>query len=156
MAESGELDFSNLDGMDDIDWSDVEGELQQNRDMLIQEAKDSKKPADDSLAALQSSGEGSESIILSDPADLDIDFLMDVPLRLTVEIGRTKILIKDLLNIDVKSVIELKKKIGAPMNVLINDKQVAKGEIIVQNEKFGLKITQILNEKERLQSLRDC
>jgi flagellar motor switch protein FliN len=156
MADSGELDFSNLDGMDDIDWSDVEGELQQNRDMLIQEAKDSKKPADDSLGALQSSGEGSESITLSDPTDLDIDFLMDVPLRLTVEIGRTKILIKDLLNIDVKSVIELKKKIGAPMNVLINDKQVAKGEIIVQNEKFGLKITQILNEKERLQSLRDC
>lgn len=154
MAETGELDFSNLDGMDDIDWSDVEGELQQNRDMLIQEAKDSKKPADDS-GALQGLDEGLVASTLPDPTELDIDFLMDVPLRLTVEIGRTKMLIKDLLNIDLKSVIELKKKIGAPMNVLINDKQVAKGEIIVQNERFGLKITQILNEKERLLSLRD-
>ena len=129
MAESGELDFSNLDGMDDIDWSDVEGELQQNRDMLIQEAKESKKPAEG--GALQSSGEESVSDALPDPTELDIDFLMDVPLRLTVEIGRTKVLIKDLLNIDINSVIELRKKIGAPMNVLINDKQVAKGEIIV-------------------------
>jgi len=152
MAESGELDFLNLDGMDDIDWSDVEGELQQNRDMLIQEAKESKTPDEE---ALQSSGEDSVSEALPDPTELDIDFLMDVPLKLTVEIGRTKILIKDLLDIDIKSVIELRKKIGAPMNVLINDKQVAKGEIIVQNEKFGLKITQIFDEKERLQSLRD-
>ncbi len=153
MAEAGELDFSNLDGMDDIDWSDVEGELQQNREMLIKEAKDAKESTPgggDEVAS--SGGAAAESAI---PEDIELDFLYDVPLRLSVEIGRTKMLIKELLNIDIGSIIELRKKVGAAMNVLINEKLVAKGEIIVQNEKFGLKITEILDQGERVRRLQD-
>ena len=146
MADSGELDFSSLDGMDDIDWSDVEGELQQNREMLIKEAE-AKKPIEiDSFEA---------PVEEERPKDVDIDFLLNVPLKLTVEVGRTSLLIKDLLNVDIGSIIELKKKVGSALHVLINDKLVAKGEIVVQNEKFGLKLTEIIEESERLLKLQE-
>ncbi len=145
MADSGELDFSSLDGMDDIDWSDVEGELQQNREMLLKEAE--------TKATLDSSV---EDAVAEEPVDeVAIDFLMSVPLKLTVEVGRTSLLIKDLLDVEIGSILELKKKIGSPMHVLINDKLVAKGEIVVQNEKFGIKITEIIEESERILKLQE-
>ena len=147
MADSGELDFSSLDGMDDIDWSDVEGELQQKREMLIKEAEES-KPAEAAVAV-------QETVKEELPEDVDIDFLLNVPLRMTVEVGRTSLLIKDLLNVDLGSIIELKKKVGSPLHVLINDKLVAKGEIVVQNEKFGIKLTEIIEESERLLKLQE-
>ncbi len=147
MADSGELDFSSLDGMDDIDWSDVEGELQQNREMLIKEAEES-KPAEAAVAV-------QETVKEELPKDVDIDFLLNVPLKMTVEVGRTSLLIKDLLNVDLGSIIELKKKVGSPLHVLINDKLVAKGEIVVQNEKFGIKLTEIIEESERLLKLQE-
>ncbi len=146
MADSGELDFSSLDGMDDIDWSDVEGELQQNRDMILQESDT--KPALEEVSA----DEGGES---DQPSEVDIDFLLNVPLKLTVEVGRTSLLIRELLDVDLGSVIELRKKVGSPLNVLINEKLVAKGEIVVQNEKFGIKITEIIEESERLLKLQE-
>lgn len=146
MADSGELDFSSLDGMDDIDWSDVEGELQQNREMLIKEAESKKAPADDSAM---------EVVEQETPKEVDVDFLLNIPLNLTVEVGRTSMLIKDLLNVDLGSIIELKKKVGSSLHVLINDKLVAKGEIVVQNEKFGIKITEIIEESERLLKLQE-
>jgi flagellar motor switch protein FliN/FliY len=147
MADSGELDFSSLDGMDDIDWSDVEGELQQNREMLIKEAEEN-KPAEAAVAV-------QEAVKEELPKDVDIDFLLNVPLKMTVEVGRTSLLIKDLLNVDLGSIIELKKKVGSPLHVLINDKLVAKGEIVVQNEKFGIKLTEIIEESERLLKLQE-
>lgn len=145
MAESGELDFSSLDGMDDIDWSDVEGELQQNREMLLKEAE-SKSVSEES---------SEESAVAEPSGEVALDFLMNIPLKLTVEVGRTSLLISDLLNVDLGSIVELKKKIGSPMNVLINDKLVAKGEIVVQNEKFGIKITEIIEESDRLLKLQE-
>ena len=147
MADSGELDFSSLDGMDDIDWSDVEGELQQNRDMILQEA-------DSATAPEQVSAEG-EMAEAEQSSEVDIDFLLNVPLSLTVEVGRSSMKIQDLLNVDINSIIELKKKVGSPLNVLINEKLVAKGEIVVQNEKFGIKITEIIEESERLLKLQE-
>ncbi len=146
MADSGELDFSSLDGMDDIDWSDVEGELQQNREMLLQEAESKKAPEVSSEI---------ESVEEESTSDIDIDFLLNVPLKLTVEVGRTSLLISDLLNVELGSIVELKKKVGSPMHVLINEKLVAKGEIVVQNEKFGIKITEIIEESERLLKLQE-
>lgn len=147
MAE--ELDLSSLDGMDDIDWSDVEGELQKNREMIIDEADGAKSVVDDELL------EGDETDQEDSLGEVETDFLMDIPLRLTVEVGRTKLLIKNLLALEIGSIVELKKRIGSPMNVLINDKLVAKGEIVVQNEKFGLKLTEIIEESKRLLKLQE-
>ncbi len=150
MAESGELDFSNLDGMDDIDWSDVESELQQNREMLRTELEESSEEEPAAETELVPSS--------AEPEPVDeggMEFLMGVPLQLTVEVGRTRLKIKDLLHLGVESVIELKKKVGGSMNVLISDKLVAKGEIVIQNEKFGLKITEILDTASRLKKLKE-
>lgn len=146
-----ELDFSGLDGMDDIDWSDVEAELQQNREMLRDELE-SNKAKDEGISMGGGMPEAAPAPVKRD--EIELDFLMDIPLQLTVEVGRSRLYIKDLLNLELESVIELKKKIGTPMHVLINDKLVAKGEIVVQNEKFGLKITEILNEADRLKKLK--
>lgn len=149
MAE-GDLDFSNMEESDDIDWSDVEAELQQNREMIKSEA--SAEPHADFPTDFGGEG-GGEGVSGSD--DVGVDFLMDIPLTLRVEVGKTKMLIKDLLKLDLGAIVELTKDVGEPMDILINDKKVAKGEIVIQHEKFALKITEIMEQSKRLASLRE-
>ncbi|MBI5575058.1 MAG: flagellar motor switch protein FliN [Deltaproteobacteria bacterium] len=84
----------------------------------------------------------------------DINFLLDIPLVVAVEIGRTRMLIKDLLQLGQGSVIEIDKLVGEPMEVLVNDKLIARGEVVVVNEKFGIRLTDIISPTERLKQLR--
>lgn len=84
----------------------------------------------------------------------DIDFLLDVPLQVTVELGRTKMLIKDLLQLGQGSVVELEKIAGEPMEILVNNKLVARGEVVVVNEKFGVRLTDIVSPTERIRQLK--
>lgn len=84
----------------------------------------------------------------------EIDFLLDIPLEVTVELGRTRMLIKDLLLLGQGSVVELDKLAGEPMEILINSKLVARGEVVVVNEKFGIRLTDILSPSERLKQLK--
>ena len=72
--------------------------------------------------------------------------ILDVPLKVTVELGRTKMLVNDLLQLGQGSVIELDKIAGEPMEILINDKLVAMGEVVVVNEKFGVRLTDVVSE----------
>jgi len=83
----------------------------------------------------------------------DIDFLLDIPLEVSVEVGRTKLLINDLLQLGRGSVIELNKVAGEPMEILINQKLIARGDVVVINEKFGVRLTDILSPMERVQKL---
>jgi flagellar motor switch protein FliN/FliY len=83
----------------------------------------------------------------------DIDFILDIPVQLTVELGRTKIAIKDLLQLVQGSVVELNGMAGAPMDVLINGTIVAQGEVVVVNEKFGIRVTDIITPTERIRKL---
>lgn len=83
----------------------------------------------------------------------NIDLLLDVPLRVTVELGRTRKRIKDILELGPGSVIELDKLAGEPVDVLINEKPIAKGEVVVIDENFGVRITDIVNQHDRLQKL---
>jgi len=83
----------------------------------------------------------------------DIDFVMDIPVQLTVELGRTKITIKNLLRLAQGSVVELDGLAGEPMDVLINGCMVAQGEVVVVNEKFGIRLTDILTPAERIRKL---
>jgi len=87
-------------------------------------------------------------------APRDIDFLLDVPLEVTVELGRTRMLIKDLLQLGQGSVVELEKLAGEPMEVLVNNKLIARGEVVVVNEKFGVRLTDIISPTERIQKLK--
>ncbi len=84
----------------------------------------------------------------------EIDFLLDIPLVVSVEIGRTRMLIKDLLQLGQGSVIEFDKLVGEPMEVLVNEKLVARGEVVVVNEKFGVRLTDISSPAERLKHLK--
>ena len=83
-----------------------------------------------------------------------IDFILDLPLQVTVELGRTQMLINDLLRLGQGSVVELSKLAGEPMEVLVNQKLVARGEVVVVNEKFGVRLTDVISPLERVEQLR--
>lgn len=87
-------------------------------------------------------------------AGRDINFLLDIPVELTVQLGTTKMLIKELLQLGQGSVIELEKLAGEPMEVYANSRLVARGEAVVVNEKFGIKLTDIISPSERLTQLK--
>jgi flagellar motor switch protein FliN/FliY len=87
-------------------------------------------------------------------ADRNIDMILDIPLKLTVELGRTKMLVSELLNLGQGSVIELNKLAGEPMEILVNDKLIARGEAVVVNEKFGVRLTDIISPQERVEQLK--
>ncbi len=86
--------------------------------------------------------------------DRNLELILDIPLRVTVELGRTKMVVSDLLNLGQGSVIELSKLAGEPLEVLVNDKLVARGEAVVVNEKFGVRLTDIISQKERVEQLK--
>ena len=86
--------------------------------------------------------------------DRNLELIMDIPLKVTVELGRTKMVVHDLLALGQGSVIELSKLAGEPMEVLVNDKLVARGEAVVVNEKFGVRLTYIISPTERIQQLK--
>lgn len=84
----------------------------------------------------------------------NLDFILDIPLKVTVELGRTSVIIKDLLQLGQGSVLELDKLAGEPLEILVNKKLVAKGEVVVVNEKFGIRLTDIISPVERIETLR--
>lgn len=84
----------------------------------------------------------------------NLDFILDIPLKVTVELGRTSVVIKDLLLLGQGSVLELDKLAGEPLEILVNGKLVAKGEVVVVNEKFGIRLTDIISPVERIETLK--
>ena len=84
----------------------------------------------------------------------NLDFILDIPLKVTVELGRTEVVIKDLLQLGQGSVLELDKLAGEPLEILVNGKLVAKGEVVVVNEKFGIRLTDIISPIERIETLK--
>jgi flagellar motor switch protein FliN len=84
----------------------------------------------------------------------DLDFILDIPLEVTVEMGRTRMLINDLLQLGQGSVIELNRLAGEPLDILVNNKLVARGEVVVVGEKFGIRLTDIVSPMERVKRLR--
>lgn len=86
--------------------------------------------------------------------DRNLQLILDIPLKVTVELGRTKMPVSELLNLTQGSVIELNKLAGEPMEVLVNDKLIARGEAVVVNEKFGVRLTDIISPAERVEQLK--
>ncbi len=82
------------------------------------------------------------------------DLLLDVPLEVTVQLGRTRLTIQDLLALSPGSVIELDKIAGEPLDIVVNDRLIARGEAVVVNDKFGIRITDIISRAERVARLR--
>jgi flagellar motor switch protein FliN len=88
--------------------------------------------------------------------DLDkknLEFILDIPLQVTVELGRTKMLVKDVLQLNQGAVIELTKLAGEPLDIFVNSKLVARGEAVVVNEKFGVRLVDIVSPNERVEKI---
>ncbi|AJK44572.1 MULTISPECIES: flagellar motor switch protein FliN [Burkholderia] len=83
----------------------------------------------------------------------DIDMILDIPVKMTVELGRTKIAIRNLLQLAQGSVVELDGLAGEPMDVLVNGCLIAQGEVVVVNDKFGIRLTDIITPSERIRKL---
>jgi flagellar motor switch protein FliN/FliY len=86
-------------------------------------------------------------------AQQGFDMILDIPVRITVELGRTKISIRNLLQLAHGSVVELDGLAGEPMDVLVNGTLIAQGEVVVVNEKFGIRLTDIITPQERIRKL---
>ena len=89
----------------------------------------------------------------SDPPN-HLEFILDIPLQISVQLGNTRMLIRDLLQLGQGSVVELDKLAGEPMDVLVNDRLIARGEVVVVNEKFGIRLTDVLSPADRVQQLK--
>ena len=147
MAE--EEAFENLDS---LDWSDVESELKANRDQILSEVKEESSGKQEKKEVENDELGGSSGDALS-KGDIDINFLFDVQLSIIVEVGRTQMLISDLLELEEQSIIELDSMLGQPLDIRANDLLVARGEVIVVNEKFAVRITDIISPDNRFEAL---
>ena len=114
------------------------------------------KLAEEAAAMVKETPKAAEamSTSLGGAKDRNLALILDIPLRVTVELGRTKMPVNELLNLTQGSVVELSKLAGEPMEVYVNDKLIAKGEAVVVNEKFGVRLTDIISPTERVESLK--
>lgn len=86
--------------------------------------------------------------------DVNLDVILDIPVIIAMEIGRTKISIRNLLQLNQGSVVELDRLAGEPMDVMVNGTLVAHGEVVVVNEKFGIRLTDVISPAERIKNLK--
>ena len=84
----------------------------------------------------------------------NLDFILDIPLDITVQLGRTKMMIHDLLKLGQGSVIELSKPAGDTLEILANNRLIAKGDVVVMNDKYGIRLTEVISTVERLEKLK--
>jgi flagellar motor switch protein FliN/FliY len=88
------------------------------------------------------------------PGDVSLDVILDVPVTLSMEVGRTRIPIRNLLQLNQGSVVELDRAAGEPLDVFVNGTLVAHGEVVVVNEKFGIRLTDVISPAERIRKLK--
>jgi flagellar motor switch protein FliN/FliY len=91
---------------------------------------------------------------INGPQDSNLDRILDIPLVLSAQLGSTRMLIKDLLQLGPGSIVELEKLAGEPLEVLVNERLVARGEVVVVNEKFGIRLTDVISPTDRVNKLR--
>ena len=111
-----------------------------------------KAPAADTVHNPANSVGGGNAPGIETPVNME--FLLDIPLEVTVELGRTKMLINDMLKLGQGSVIELSKLAGESLEILANQKPIARGEVVVVNEKYGVRLTEVISPMERVEGLR--
>lgn len=151
-------------GSDGADWGDAlneqaEGEAGADWGDALNEQADGEADWGDALNE-QATAEAAEFGALSDSGglsahdELNLDVILDVPVTVSMEIGRTQISIRNLLQLNQGSVIELDRLAGEPMDVLVNGTLIARGEVVVVNEKFGLRLTDIISPAERVKKLK--
>ncbi|MEQ8152861.1 MAG: flagellar motor switch protein FliN [Smithellaceae bacterium] len=127
---------------DNISWDDVQEEMEL-----------SKAPAQPKTEVTSVNFDELKNRKQDSKTAMDLDFILDIPLTLTCELGRSKMLISELLQLGQGSVLELTKLAGEPMDVYVNQRLIARGEVVVVNEKFGVRLTDIVSPAERVNKL---
>ena len=105
---------------------------------------------EDTLATLD---EPSTDMHAAEP-DMSLDVILDVPVTLSLEVGRTRMPIRNLLQLNQGSVVELDRVAGEPLDVLVNGTLIAHGEVVVVNDKFGIRLTDVISQTERIKKLK--
>jgi len=135
----------------DLDTFDAEKEMME---ALAQEAAG--KPDSSVETSVNPSSQPPPSVPLSNSIgsqDSNLDRILDIPLVLSAQLGNTRMLIKDLLQLGPGSIVELDKLAGEPLEVLVNERLVARGEVVMVNEKFGIRLTDVISATERVKKL---
>jgi flagellar motor switch protein FliN/FliY len=88
------------------------------------------------------------------PRQVDLAFLLDVPLQVTVELGRTRMTIENLLKLSQGSVVELSQTVGEPLDIYVNNRLMARGEAVIMKDKFAMRIVDVISPERRLENLR--
>ncbi len=114
-------------------------------------AMEEQSAADAEVAKVGTQPLGKESV---QHGDVNLEVILDIPVTISMEIGRTRISIRNLLQLNQGSVIELDRLAGEPMDVLVNGTLVAHGEVVVVNEKFGIRLTDVISPAERIKNLK--
>ncbi len=129
-------------------------ELTQERVTISQPAESQRKEEKVPVRKVEFAEMESEGTQPFEIEDDRLKMLYDIPLEISVELGRTRMTLKQILDMDIGSIIELEKLTGEPVDVLVNGKLIARGEVVAIGENFGVRITEIVSQKERLYSLR--
>lgn len=135
--------------MSDMSQDDVDS-VGSGNDSTVEEQKDESSP-DTSLETAEAANpqRGTDAI----DAGRGLDFILDIPLEVSVELGRTQMLVNDLLRLGQGSIVQLTKLADEPMDIYVNRKLFARGEVVVVNEKFGIRLTDIISPIERVKTL---
>jgi len=134
----------NLDVGADDDWAAAMAE-QADAEAMVEDADSVVSAEFESLEDTSGGPAGAEA---------NLDVILDIPVTISMEIGRTKISIRNLLQLNQGSVVELDRLAGEPMDVLVNGTLVAHGEVVVVNEKFGIRLTDVISPAERVKKLK--
>jgi flagellar motor switch protein FliN len=129
------------------DWAAAFGEQQEIAKSMAEAAKPAPAP-------FQDFGPADDPADFEKREDINLDVILDVPVTITMQVGHTRINIRNLLQLTQGSVVELDRLAGEPMDVLVNGTLIAHGEVVVVNDKFGIRLTDVLSPAERVKKLR--
>jgi flagellar motor switch protein FliN/FliY len=115
---------------------------------------DAEKEMMEALAQEAAAKNAGQAPQLTGPQDQNLNRILDIPLVLSAQLGSTRMLIKDMLQLGPGSIVELDKLAGEPLEVLVNERLVARGEVVMVNEKFGIRLTDVISPTERVNKLR--
>lgn len=160
--------MSDEDNKDNADWGDALEEQASGEadwgDALSEQAEGEAEAGGDAdwgdALSEQANAEAASFDAISDTgghsidSEINLDVILDVPVTVSMEVGSTKISIRNLLQLNQGSVIELDRLAGEPMDVLVNKTLIARGEVVVVNDKFGLRLTDIISPAERVKKLK--
>jgi flagellar motor switch protein FliN/FliY len=128
---------------------DNQEQLKQDGDNLEPKVGESPVPDNGNAPDGAASRAGSD-----DQSGINMNFILDIPIEVTVELGRSKMLVNELLQLGQSSVIELSKLAGETLEILANQKLIARGEVVVVNDKYGVRLTEVISPMERIERLR--